>query len=200
MTFNLLARVVKLVFGVNNHYGLTILELVMVMAIVALVASVIAPIYAQKGQQLSLDRSSYLLAQSFRTAIEKALSSAELQAGSRKIIPRGGYGLYIESIGTNSLIFLFADCDANKSYTPGNTICNNTAPEKIGDNILLEKGVVIQSITPGTPLNIVFLPPDPLVFIQGNERSRAEISLYHSSTPGRIKKVIVESTGLVDLE
>jgi len=69
----------RLNFFKKGFGGFTIIELVIVITIVAIVASVIAPIYAQRGRALSLERSSHLLAQSFRIAIEKALSSSELR-------------------------------------------------------------------------------------------------------------------------
>lgn len=172
----------------------TLIELMVVVSIMVLLTAIILPNYNNTKKDLALERSANLLLQHLRDALEKAMSAAEYGG----IIPAGGYGMYLSS----SEIFLFADCPlVDHLYTPGNQ-CAPGFPEKIvAEKIELEPGVQIKSLSPASPLNISFQPPDPTVFINGLENAgEAKIVLSLTSNPSRTKTITVKQSGLIAIE
>ena len=180
----------------SSEKGFTLLELFVVISIVILLSAIVIPNYRAKSGILALRQSSALLSQSIRKVSEKAMASEEYHG----IIPSGGYGIYLQKIGSEDYkILLFADCNRDHLYTFGN-LCNGF-PEKF-EEIRLRKGVAIDSFDPPTStLQIVFQPPDPTVYINGGETlSKATITLYLKKDPTKKEKVSVNKAGLIGSE
>lgn len=175
--------------------GFTLLEFLVVIFIIVLVTSTITPAYIARRQEFKIQQSANLIAYFLRKALEMAMSADEYEG----IIPSGGYGVYFQIV-PNSEIFLFADCNNDHKYTQGNNICGPNLAERIeGETLSLERKVELQGLTPASPLNITFQPPDPVIFIDGSETiyDKAEILIEFGS---KQKKVIVNRAGLITIE
>lgn len=175
----------------------TLVELLVVTSIILLLGGLIFPSYRAGERLFALQRSAHKLNQDIRRAQQMAMSAKEIGPAGAKIVPRGGYGIYLK---TPMEIILFADCDRNREYTTGN-VCGtppNQFPEKIED-ITLERGVQIQNLSPSSPLNITFEPPDPIVFLPPHSIT-VIITLSLEGEPSKIRTITVNRAGLIALQ
>lgn len=188
----------------NSHSqkSFTLIELLVITSIIIFLLAIILVNYRQSGEQFALLRSSQKLAQDIRRAGEMAMSAKEIEGPTgEKIIPDGGYGLFFQTIPNPPYyeIILFADCNDSQQYDLGNTC--GTLPNKFSEkieNLNLEEGVLINSLSPPSPLTITFKPPNPTISISGGDMATITLSLESDSTKTKIIKV--NTAGLVDIE
>jgi len=181
----------------------TLLELVVVLAIISLLAAIILVNYRGGEKQSALLRSTHRLAQDLRRAEEMAISSKSFY----NAFPKGGYGIYFTE-DSNSYI-LFADCNNNKIYDGGIYVCpdctggsciENVQQEKI-EELSLEEGIKIKELFPlslENSLSITFIPPDPTVTIAGGDETVAVITLCLKDAPTITRTITVNKAGLID--
>lgn len=183
--------------------GFTLIELLVVTAIIALITLILTLVYLSGGRELELKQASNLVAQNLRRALEMTMAAEEIGPEGAEIISPGGYGLYLKKTGSSDEIFLFADCNNNHLYTPGNDVCGtppNQFAEKI-EEVILEKGVVIANLSPSNPLHISFQPPDPIVYINAVEATgQAQIILSLALEASKTKTITLNKTGLIDTD
>jgi len=187
-----------------NQKSFTLVELLVVVAIIILLSLIILPNYRASVSQFALERSAHKMAQDIRRAAEMAMSAKEITGPTgEKVIPTGGYGIYLKilSVFPYYEIIIFADCNNNQQFTSGN-VCGtppNKFPEGLKDeDIKLESGVKISNLSPNLPLNITFKPPSPEISIQGGDT--AEITLVLESDPTKKRTIKVNKAGLIDVE
>lgn len=166
------------------NQGFTLVELVVVTAIIVLITALTLPNYQLGDQQLALQRTAHKLAQDLRRTQEMAVSSREFADE----VP-GAYGLFLDKdLPTQYLIF--ADLDGDRAYS---------GADGLVEQISLEKEIQIQDISPIAPnnsLTVVFVPPDPLtVFVP--DATSASIIL---ASPSQQKTVQVNQVGLIAVE
>ena len=163
--------------------GFTLVELMVVTAIIVLLTAMTLPNYRAGSQQLALQRSAHKLAQDLRRAEELALSSQAFGDQTPQ-----GYGVYFNK-SQSSRYILFADLDGNHQYS-------GLSDEKV-EEITLEGKVVISGLSPefASVLTIVFTPPDPSVyFYEDSNAVTASITLM-------AKEIIqVNKVGLIVVE
>ena len=156
-------------FFTKKNRGFSLIELLVVGAIIALISTIFLIGFGEGEEHFALQRSTHMLAQDIRRIQELAMRAEDFHG----FASRGGFGIQIES-ATSSYI-LFADCDMGGDFddTGGALNCEaaTTAPDGSVQELLaireLEEGVTIISVTPN-PLTIVFIPPDPGVRIRDN--------------------------------
>ena len=180
--------------------GVTLVELLAVLAIIIVITAIIVPNYRAGGQQLALDRSAYRLAQDIRRIQEMAMSSREGDCG---VDFKGSYGIKLENNSDHYI--LFADCDNQKEYTPG---------EEIGESIKFESGVsfrrsqylsglnwVPQMEAAGIDyINILFSPPYPERTISSDDSDMDDAPyqrLVLLTTDNKNKCVFINVDGLI---
>jgi len=171
--------------------GFTLVELLVVMAIIVVISTIALVNYRVGEKSFSLDESAVLLAQNLRRAQEMALSSKEFQGS----VPRGGYGVYLQT--DNDFYIIFADCDNNQQYSLGNA-CNGF-PETV-EQVVLSKRGKISSLFSGSYLsaiNIVFIPPNPTIVISGSG-SEAVIKLCLKDDSSMTRTIRVNKAGLIE--
>jgi len=195
-----------------TNKGFTILEITVVVGIIGLLAVVILFSYQGEGGQFALSRSAHQVAQKLRQAEEMAMSSQEvpvqLDPSENGVFPKGGYGIHfaIDSENPeNYYIYLFADCDSGYQYNSNGACICETATESCScdetiENIVLEDGVKIKSLSPVSVLDITFTPPDPEVTIFGSSEPIATIILCLKNNENITETVKVYKTGLIDIE
>lgn len=127
----------------------TLIELVVVTAIIMLISALVLPNFREGENALAIKRETYKVSQDIRRAEEMAMSSKEFE----EEVP-GGYGVYFKKEEPDHFI-IFADIDNDKTYS---------ASDKIVEDIILTK-TEISGLSSGLELTIVFTPPDPLVTI-----------------------------------
>ena len=162
--------------------GFTLIELIVVTSIIVLLTALILPNYRAGDRQLSLQRSAAKLAQDLKRAQEMALSSQKFN----NEVP-AGYGIYLNKNQPFQYI-LFADLDNGKDYDAGEAV----------EILQLEKQIQISSLSPLSPLTIVFTPPDPQIYISGGNEARVILCIKTDLT--KTKSVIVNKAGLIAVQ
>ncbi len=180
------------------HRGFTLAELVVVFAIMAIMAVAVVPSYLQQGSRTSLTRSSSLLVQEIRTALEMSLAAREIEGSGQEFVPPGGYGVHIKATGNTYTAFLFADCNGDQKWNPAGESTCPTGQERLPDKTIeLEEGVEIVQLLPGNPLDVVFVPPTPEVYINENSDATGQADITLQGSGGATKIVSVLPTGLI---
>jgi len=167
----------------NSQKSFTLVELLVTTGIILLISALIFPNYRAGEEELSLQRSAQKVAQDLRRVEELALSAKAYPNAPSTF--KGGYGINFQINSTSYT--LFADLDDQKDFDSGEEI-------EISD---LEEKVKITGLS-ATPLNVVFLSPDPEVFISGG--SEAQITLSFETNPTKTKIIKVNQVGLINVE
>ncbi len=187
-----------------SNKGFTLAEVLIVIAIIVFLFPMVLTNYRAGDKQFSLYRSAHDLAQDLRGAQEMAMTGKTTPVQFGENFPAGGYGLYFEDY-KNSYI-LFADCDGDNEYDASGIAAScaeassapgESYPEKIQD-LSLESGIIISSLTPSSPLTIVFFPPIPVITIRPQpSNNKAVITLMLGE---RNKVITINTAGLIDVD
>jgi prepilin-type N-terminal cleavage/methylation domain-containing protein len=193
----------------NSKRGFTLLELTVVILIIGLLTTIVLANYRGGEKQSALLRSTHRLAQDLRQAEEMAMSSQKTPSGCEQVeagvFPKGGYGIHFEK-DSDSYI-LFADCDGEGNYDnlvtahscleaepgPGNSL------KEIIKTLKPEEGIKICNLSPISPLDITFTPPDPIVNISGGA-AEAKITLCLKDNESIFRIITVNKAGLIDTD
>ncbi len=170
--------------------GFTLVELLLVILIFGILASISFSAIKSGGKSLALSRSAHALASEIRKAQEMAMAMRKINGK----FPRA-YGFYINK-GAGK-IYLFADTSPPfDRYTGGDKMIEDFC--KIEKDICSRK-VQIASLSPGpNTLDIVFKPPYPSTIIEQNSsNSEAQIILQNDAGTKIIK---IYKSGLISVE
>lgn len=159
--------------------GFTLLELIVVIAIIILFSGIVLANYRVGGRGYALLRSAQKLAQDIRRVEEMAISAKEFQGA----YPEGGYGIYF-SLTQPDRYFLFVDSDKGEDYD---------GISELVEEIKLESGIKIENLS-SSPLTIIFTAPDPTVKI----RPVASSGTITIASKENSKTIIVNTAGLIE--
>lgn len=166
----------------NKKYnnGFTLIEMIASIFIIALISGLFLANYHGANKRTALTMEVQKVASDIRLVQGYSLGSKEFSGA----IPAGGWGIYFTE-GALSYI-IFADVDGGKDYD---------VEEKV-ETIDLAEGVAINAVSLGISASVVFLPPDPTVYLNGSSSGNVEIELSDGET---VKSIEVNSLGLVDV-
>jgi len=173
-----------------NSRGVTLVELLITVLIISIVVSISFLGYREMAQRLTLQRTAHQVVAEIERIREMAMSAQEFEGTSS--IPEGGYGIYF-NIGTPDQLILFADL--------------GSAPDKVYsgvaeevERIYLDGAIEISAVSPSNPINIVFLPPAPNVYLVGGSSvTLVDITIVLKSDSSKTRKISINSTGLVSI-
>ncbi|MFH1523316.1 MAG: prepilin-type N-terminal cleavage/methylation domain-containing protein [Patescibacteria group bacterium] len=165
--------------------GFTLIELLVSISIIGLLSAIFLVNYRATSQRSQLNITAQKVASDIRLAQSNSLGSVEYDGS----IPDGGWGAHFSE--GESYYYVFADLDANNQYDEGE------ASEELGGKVVdLPAGITINSINIGTLVDIVFLPPDPITYINNDNSGTVEIELADNISS---KIVTVNFFGLIDV-
>jgi len=172
--------------------GFSLIELLVTIAVIALLSGIVFIGYSSGERQLILNRAASKLAQDIRRVEGMALSTEKCCGG---IIPGGGYGIYLGNAGDTSYL-LYADT----SSACVNCAEQHDAGDQTIETINFEKGVKIQLLYPTSLLSINFKPPDPKIKINGDSATEATITITLETDSSKTKTVKVTKAGLIEIQ
>ncbi|MDP3900900.1 MAG: type II secretion system protein [bacterium] len=167
--------------------GFTLTELLVVIAVMALLTALTVPNLRLGGRQLALDRSAQRLAQDIGQAAELVLRAQSFDCGGTNFV--SGYGVYFDT-ATPTSYFIFVDCNDNQKYEAG--------PDQIIDTMNLESRVTISALSISPNLSITFVPPKPEVWLNPGNATEVQITLGTPDSGTRIVKV--NNRGMIDVD
>ncbi|MFH1656844.1 MAG: type II secretion system protein [Candidatus Nealsonbacteria bacterium] len=172
--------------------GFTLFELLVVMSIIVILSGMVLANYRTGQRRLALQRAVNKVGQDIRRMQTMAGNGEEgcKTAGNFDVDYQYGYGIDLNT-GNNKSYTLFADCNGDKTY--------NSGTDKIIENANIETYIEIGNLVPG-PLVIVFVPPDPSVYINGGGANLATITFRIEQEISRTRNVIIHESGLIDVD
>jgi type II secretory pathway pseudopilin PulG len=170
--------------------GFMVIELLVVVAIIFILLAIVVLNYKSSNAELALQRATYKLAADIRLVQSKAGLKG---SGCSNSDYKGGYGINFKK--NEEKYTLFADCNNNKLFDE----TNNEPKEELE----FEKGVIVSNLSPSDndQLTIVFVPPDPLVFINAEKDNLlATITLSLSDNLIKIRVLKINKAGMVEID
>lgn len=182
----------------SKQRGFTLIEILVTIFIITVLSGVVVVNQKEGQRTVALTRSAHKLAQDLRGAEEMALVGKTFYDN----FPDGGYGIHF--INDSNSYIIFADCDNDQQYDEG-LVCPDCTSgscidyrfsEKVRESNM-EELVKINSISPSSPLDITYIPPDPTIYINTVEATEAIITISIDSQTRNIK---INSAGLIDVD
>jgi len=169
-----------------NTAGFTIMEMIVSIFIIALISGIFLVNYHGASQRSGLIN-----------VVQKAISDVKLAEsyclGTKEYdgaMPAGGWGIFFSLDSPGSYV-IFADKNNNQQYDSG-----EADSAKGGKTIVLPNRIILDSINLGNRADIIFLPPDPTIYINGASNS-AHIK-FRESIANTTKTMEVNSFGLAE--
>ncbi|MSU54432.1 MAG: type II secretion system protein [Candidatus Staskawiczbacteria bacterium] len=176
--------------------GYTILELLVVVAIISVLSIITVSNFPQAKLQFSLSRVANQFEQDVRRAQQLSLSSAEFIDSNNVAHPVKGYGIYINTLNNTEYIIYadnFDDLQNNQRYDAGRDYIVETI-----DFTETEPGIVIKH---ATSAGAHFNPPNPITTFQPSlESVRFDIVFAYENDVVKNKTVSIYATGLVEIQ
>jgi len=184
------------IYSGSLNRGIGFVELIVVIAMIAILTLIAFPYYKSIQENHALDMAASQIIQDIRKAQEYALSSRIDASGN---FPVGGYGIYFNKTSNSTEYVIFAD-RATPSAPSGDKKRANNGTEDI-ETIKVEEGVKIQDLAQNA-IHAIFLPPDPQVFLTNSSGSAlvgtdAEIKVCLISNSSKCRVIKVNVAGLI---
>lgn len=166
--------------------GFTLIELLVSIGIFIIVTGMVVANFRAGSRSDELKISADALVSNLRRAQNMALAGEEING----VVPP--YGVYFNS-GNSSQYIIFADRNGNLIYD-----LNEDLPDGV---IVLPKDVVMMSVNPGNVASVVFKPPKPTIYINGDPPADMLTVTLKQNLTGQSKKIIVNRiSGRIDVE
>lgn len=166
--------------------GLTLIETLTSVFIIAIISAIFIVNYREAGRQSDLQLATQMLITDIRYAQANALGLVEYEGADLS----GGWGIYFNTLEPDKYI-IFADLNNNKIYNEG-----EGAQELGAKTIILPENIKIESVGTADFLNIVFLPPDPLTYI--NQLTDPAYITLRDLNSNNTSTVMVNFAGLIE--
>ncbi len=199
----------------NKDRGMTLVELIVVMGVIALISGVTWINFRVAGRVFELERDANLMAQNIRRSLETTMAMADIvPADCRTYITSDNiitYGVNL-SVGASTYQRMAYIINANRTSPDfGSVVC-----EAEIEGVIFEEGVIqlIETIDDGettttSTIRIIFTPPHPRTFIGGIStftisgvvrwQSLFEVAIITINISGTtdIRKVEINQAGLI---
>lgn len=168
--------------------GYSILELLVVVAIISVLFVVVFSNFPSIKLQLALSRAAYAFEQDLRRAQGMSLSLAEYN-----LQPVKGFGAHVDLLNNKQYIVYADSVPDDQSYTGVDYIVNT---------VELENGIIIKEINNiiGNTVSINFKPPNPIITITPTpSQNNVKVVFAIASDLTKIKTVSINTAGLVEV-
>ncbi len=172
----------------KHKLGTTLIEVLTSVAIIGIISAIFITNYNEAGRRSDLQLATQIVMSDIRLAQTNALGLTEYSGN----MPLGGWGIYFSSqVDANQQYSIFADVNGNKEYDA------SEADENLGGRILtLPRDIIIDNLGASSDLHIVFIPPDPLTYI--NSDVEPAIIMLRDLNSNSTTSIKVNFTGLIE--
>lgn len=170
--------------------GFTLIEVLISIGIIALLTGIFYANYRGAGIRTDLKGAAQKLANDIRLAQNFSLGTKEFNEST----PSGGWGVYFDIVNYPDSYLIFADKNENFEYDEHNNEKYRTI--NLPANISLIS-LEIEDLV--NPANIVFLPPDPQVYINAQRNQNIQITIREIIN-NTTKIIEVNFLGLIDVK
>ena len=159
--------------------GFTTIELVVAISLITIMTSALMLSWNPAEKTLTLKQTSHQISQDVRRAAQLSLSAA---SSSCPTFYEDYYGFGLQATANSGTYIIYENCNQNYVWDAAS---DDTLIQEVSINEDLE----ISSVTPSSPLNILFVPPEPQVFINNSTTSDAIITtkIINDSTTHQIQ-------------
>lgn len=176
--------------------GFTLLELIVSVGIITMVTGLFLANYSSANRRTDLTMTAQKLVSDVRLAQSYALGLAKYGNDTSINIPAGGWGVHfdLQGLGSDRYV-IFADNDGDHAYD------SDESNESYGAVIShLPKNISINSISMGTKMDVIFMPPDPVTYIKNDISSSTSATVVlRDNKTNALKTVRMNFLGLVEL-
>ncbi|MFH1979026.1 MAG: type II secretion system protein [Patescibacteria group bacterium] len=167
----------------KRNLGLTLIELLTVMAIIALLSTVVLSNYREGQKRYALAQAAQKMASDFRRAQNMAISGINI--GNGKYC---GYGI---SFPNDNSYIVYAE-----EFSPCNQVYNSSDP--VIEEVFLPVGIRIKSTSPNK-VYVFYKAPEPITSIKTGVSS-GTIVLEVTDTLLPTKRITATNSGLVQVD
>jgi len=173
--------------------GFSLVEVVTSLFIIVLITAVFLSNYKYAEKRTDLTMAAQNVVSDIHLAQSYAMGLAEY-AGD---VPVGGWGVHFDTASsTADRYFIFADVNGNQRYDSGEESANaGGRTSYFSSNVRLKQ---FSGVT--NPLDIIFVPPDPLTIISGGSGTSTSADIVITENQNNtVKTVEVNFLGLVEV-
>jgi len=180
--------------------GFTIIELLMVIAIITILPVVVLSNFPQVKLQFALSRSAHAFAQNVRKVQDLALSSTPYKDSFNIVRPVGGYGIYVDinNLGNKKYIIYADALPANGQYDVADyvVVAVDLAASEPGGAIVGLNHVFLNKAS------INFSVPNAAASITQLDKNNTAVEIIFAleKDPAKTKSVFVSTAGLVEIQ
>jgi len=180
-------------FHKQKQKGFTLIEVIVVIAVIGLIVTLVFANYRSGTRSSNLQAAAQGLVTDIRTAQNMAMSSSKYEDE----VPCG-YGIHFMS---NNSYFLFRDIDGDRQCSTNNKRYNPELGEEIGRVINLPADIDLKTESAFLRNDIFFMPPDPVVFFDGQQIiGTTEVIVHEHGNIENQKVIKVNNFGLVEID
>jgi len=203
----------------NFRSGITLVEIVVVIAIMAIFFVIVISDFPKIMRQFALSRATYKLAQDLRRTEDMGFSGVSILDSAGTTVGAYGYGIFLDYSLLKTQYIIYADVNNDQTYSPkpsenncvvgGNnyncceqsTVHTADCAIEVVDLTKESSSLSIDSITNLTSnsTSINFLPPNPNVKILNISGTNKEIEITLKNTDDAKRKVLVNTSGLISI-
>lgn len=170
--------------------GFTLIELFVVIAIIGILSAALLVARPKEGEKHALYREANNLAQNLREIESMTMGSRQVACSKTGGVTRI-FGLYVKQVWRKYYVF-FGDCNGNRVHD---------ANDEDFQTVFLETGVEIVDVGVPAALSLVFVPPDPIVYVNGElPTAETRITLALESDPSASTTIRVNAVGRIAIE
>ena len=172
-----------------KHNAFTLIEMLVAIGILVAMSTMFLSNYRGAGQRSALKIEAHKFAGDVRKAQNMAMGAIEYNGS----IPAGGWGVYIPDTAADNTYIIFADLNGNEDY-------DGAPADAVYQTVILENNITFSG---GINSSAVFLPPDPKIFLNGNDGSGGSAAPNVTFTLSGLtgyRDVYLNDLGLIDVE